>query len=112
MSNRKKQQPKSKRINVSVKERWKQILNSVSKNEVPVTMLEAVSVNLIDGTSVEVDIQQLLIEGNDPDDIRDMLNTRLVRMDDVIRDVDFMINIDKVASTVQPITDTILKHFQ
>ena len=84
----------------------------MSKNEVPVTMLEAVSVNLIDGTSVEVDIQQLLIEGNDPDDIRDMLNTRLVRMDDVIRDVDFMINIDKVASTVQPITDTILKHFQ
>ena len=105
-------QPRSKRINISAKDQWKQILKSVSKNEVPVTMLQSVTVNLIDGTQVDVDIQSLLAEGHDPDDVRDMLNGRLERMDALIKDVDFMISIDAVARTVQPMTNEILKHFQ
>jgi hypothetical protein len=103
--------PKSKRINVSVKEQWKQILKSVSKNEVPVNLLESVTVNLIDGTSVDVNIQELLREGHEPDDVRDMLNSRLDRMDAMVKDVDFMISIEAVANTVQPVTNEILKHF-
>lgn len=104
--------PRSKRINISVKDQWKQILKSVNKNEVPVNLLQSVTVNLIDGTSVEVDIQALLKEGNDPDDVRDMLNVRLDRMDSMIRDIDFLISIDAVANTVQPLTNELLKHFQ
>jgi len=104
--------PRSKRINISVKDQWKQILKSVNKNEVPVNLLQSVTVNLIDGTSVEVDIQALLREGNDPDDVRDMLNSRLDRMDAMIRDIDFLISIDAVAKTVQPLTNELLKHLQ
>lgn len=104
--------PRSKRINISVKEQWKQILKSVNKNEVPVNLLQSVTVNLIDGTSVEVNIQSLLQEGHEPDDVRDMLNSRLDRMDSLIRDIDFLISIDAVAKTVQPLTNEILKHLQ
>ena len=104
--------PKSKRINVNVKDRWKQIVKSVNKNEVPVALLNCVVVNLIDGTSVEVDIQELLDQGFDADDVRDMLNSRLDKMDEMIKDVDFLIDIDRVASTIQPVTDDILKIFQ
>lgn len=104
--------PKSKRINVNVKERWRQIVKSVAKNEAPIAMLNCVIVNLIDGTAVEVDIQELLKSGIDADDVKDMLNARLERMDHLIKDVDFMIDINKVATTVQPVTDDILKHFK
>ncbi len=104
--------PRSKRINISVKDQWKQILKSVNKNEVPVNLLQSVTVNLIDGTSVEVDIQSLLKEGHDPDDVRDMLNSRLDRMDALIKDIDFLISIDAVAKTVQPLTNELLKHLQ
>lgn len=104
--------PRSKRININVKDHWKQILKSVSKNEVPIHLLESVSVNLLDGTSVDVNIQELLREGHDPNDVQAMLNLRLERMDALIRDVDFMISIDAVASTVQPMTNEILKHLQ
>jgi hypothetical protein len=104
--------PRSKRINISVKDQWKQILKSVNKNEVPVNLLQSVTVNLIDGTSVEVDIQALLKEGHEPDDVRDMLNGRLDRMDALIRDIDFLISIDAVAKTVQPFTNELLKHLQ
>jgi predicted DNA-binding antitoxin AbrB/MazE fold protein len=101
--------PKSRRINVDARDRWKQILKTVSKDEVPVSLLEKVHVNLIDGTKVEVDIAQLLSEGMHPDDIKDELNSRLKKMDEIIKDVDFFISVENVAKTVQPVTDEILK---
>jgi hypothetical protein len=104
--------PKSRRINVDVRDRWKQILKTVTKEEVPVSLLEAVNVNLINGDVVYINIQQLVEEGQDPDDIKDQLNERLRKMDDIIRDVDFFISIENVAKTVQPITDEILKALQ
>lgn len=102
--------PRSKRINISAKDQWKQILKSVSKNEIPIALLESVVVNLLDGTRVNVDIQELIREGHDPNDVQDMLNARLDRMDAYIKDVDFMISIDAVAKTIQPVTNEILKH--
>ena len=102
--------PKSRRINVDARDRWKQILKTVSKDEVPINLLGKVHVNLIDGTMVEVDILQLLAEGQDPDEIKDELNDKLRKMDEIIKDVDFFISIETVAKTVQPITDDILKH--
>ena len=101
--------PKSRRINVDARDRWKQILKTVSKDEVPVSLLEKVHVNLIDGTKVEIDIAQLLSEGMHPDDIKDELNDRLRKMDEIIKDVDFFISVENVAKTVQPVTDEILK---
>ena len=101
--------PRSKRINVDVRDRWKQILKTVSKEEVPINFLEGVNVNLIDGTIVQIDITQRLAEGQDPDDIKETLNDRLQKMDEIIRDVDFFISIEVVSKTVQPITDELLK---
>jgi uncharacterized membrane protein YqiK len=101
----------SKRINIDSRERWKSILKTVTKDEVPVALIQVVTVNLIDGTQVDVDIRELLAEGFSNDEIEVMLNTRLQALDNVIKDVDFFINIDSVAKTVQPVTDDILKNF-
>jgi hypothetical protein len=103
--------PKSRRINVDTRERWKQILKTVTKDEVPISLLEKIHVNLIDGSQVEIDIVELIAEGHDPDQIKDELNERLRKMDEIIKDVDFFISIETVAKTVQPVTDDILKQF-
>jgi hypothetical protein len=109
MPPRKKQS--SKRINIDSRARWKTLLKTVSHEEVPVTMIKTVTVNLIDGTQVTVDIDELLSEGHSSDDIETMLNTRLKKLDEIIKNVDIFINVDSVAKTVQPVTDTILKNF-
>lgn len=100
---------KSKRINVNVRDRWKQIIKTVSKEDIPISLLEAVNVNLVDGTVVQINITELLEEGQDPDEIKDILNDRLKKLDHIIQDVDFFISVESVAKTVQPITDNILK---
>lgn len=101
--------PKLKRLNVTTREKWEKILKDIEKTEVPVTVLESITVNLIDGTQVSVDIKELIAEGNDPDDIECMLNEKLTELDHIIKDVDFYVNIDDVAKVVQPITDSFLK---
>jgi hypothetical protein len=100
--------PKSKRINVSDREKWSRILKDVDKEEVPITCLEALNVNLKDGTTVVIDILQLLDEGHEPSEIENRINDKLEKLDYIIKDVDFFVNIDRVAKTIQPLTDKFL----
>lgn len=107
---RKKRQPKLKKVNVSAREQWKKILREVDKDEIPIGLLLSIDVNLIDGTQVNIDIRELIKEGNDPDQLKKTLDKKFHDMDDIINDIDFYINIDEIAKTVQPITDEILKN--
>jgi hypothetical protein len=106
---RKNPRPKLKKINVSARDQWKKILKDVEKQEIPVTLLQSITVNLIDGTRVNIDIKELINEGNDPELIEEMLDSKLKALDHIIEDVDFFVSIDDVVNTVQPITDEILK---
>jgi hypothetical protein len=103
---------KNKRLKLTITERdkWRQILAEVEKAQAPVSVLRAITVNLIDGTQVDIDIQELLAEGVAPEDLEQRINDRLESLDDIIKNVDFFINVDCVARTVQPITDNLLKN--
>lgn len=105
----KRKRPKLRRLNISTREKWSKILKEVEKLEVPITLLESISVFLIDGTVVTINIKELIGEGMDPADIEQLLNTKLTELDHIIKDVDFFVNIDDVANMVQPITDNFLK---
>lgn len=112
MSNQQPKKPrqrKSRRLNVTSKAKWESILKEVRKEEVPISVLQSMVVNLRDGTSVVIDILELLAEGQDPDDIEREINTKLVALDHIIQDVDFHISVDSVAKAIQPITDKLLK---
>lgn len=106
----KKQKSKSKRLNLNAKSQWESILRSVEKKEIPITMLESVNVNLTDGTIVNINVKELLEEGNDPDVLEKMLKTKLSQLDYIISDVDFFISVTAVQQVVQPATDELLKN--
>ena len=106
---KKPKKPKSKKISVGVRQKWESILKTVTKEEVPVELLESLTVNLTDGTKVNVDVKELIREGRRPKEIERHINERLESLDDQIIDVDFFICIDSVVKSVQPATDQILK---
>jgi hypothetical protein len=101
--------PKSRRLNLNSKEKWEKLLKEVSKEQVPVTVLRNLTVNLKDGTTVDVNVEDLLKEGVDPEHLEKIINDKLNQLDIYIKDVDFHISVDSVAKTVQPYTDKILK---
>ena len=100
---------KSKRLNLSKKEQWETILSGTTKDEVPIQVLDSISVNLKDGTSVNIYVRDLLREGEDPQTLEVEIQRRLDDMDDIIQDVDFYISVPELSKAVQPVTDEILK---
>jgi len=108
----KKPQVKSKRhkLNISRKDKWKQILREVEKLEAPVSVIQSIEFVLKDGTRVDIDVVELLNDGMDPDELEREINQKLYDLDDIIDDVNFYINIDTVAKTIQPATDNLLKN--
>lgn len=106
---KKPRRPKSKRLNLNKKTQWERLLKEVQKEQVPISVLRFITVNLVDGTSVDVDIVEMLEQGIDPEDVEILINTKLNELDDIIQDVDFHISVDSVAKVVQPFTDQLLK---
>ena len=106
---KKPRQPKSKRLNLNRKDQWEKLLKEVNKEQVPISVLRYITVNLKDGTSVDVNISDMLEEGADPELVEKLINSKLQALDDVINDVDFHISVDSVAKVIQPITDKLLK---
>jgi len=107
---KKPRQAKSKRLNLSSKSQWESILKSVEKNEVPIQMLNSITVNLRDGSSVNINVKELLDEGNDPNELETLIKTKLKALDNIIEDIDFFISVSAVQKIVQPATDELLKN--
>jgi prefoldin subunit 5 len=101
---------KSKRLNLTSKDKWERLLKEVKKEQVPIDVLRYITVNLKDGTSVDVDIAQMLEAGDDPAEIEELINHKLEALDEYIQDVDFHISVDSVARVIQPFTDKLLKN--
>ncbi len=102
-------QPRSKRLNLNRKDQWEKLLKEVNKEQVPIGVLRYITVNLKDGTSVDVNIAEMLDDGADPAVVEQVINQKLEDLDDIIQDVDFHISVDSVAKVVQPFTDKLLK---
>jgi hypothetical protein len=107
---KKPQRNKSKKITLNSSKSWQDIVKGVDKREVPIDILQAIDVLLVDGTVISIDIRKLIDEdGMDPIDIETMLDDKFNELDRYIQNVDFMVDIAKVVNTVQPETDKVLK---
>jgi len=105
----KKTQRNSKKITLNHAKSWKDIVETVDKREVPITILQEIVVKLVDGTNISIDVKKLLSDGMEPNEIEEMLDLKFNELDAYIQNVDFLIDIAKVVDTVQPETDKVLK---
>ena len=101
---------KAKKLNLNKRKSWQDIVNGVDKREVPISVLEHISVQLIDGTNITINVKELIDDGHDPIEIETLLDEKFNTLDEYIKNVDFFIDIDKVVNTVQPETDKVLKN--
>lgn len=106
---KKPQRSKAKKVVLNKRKNWQDIVRDVDKKEVPITVLQHISVQLLDGTVITINIQDLIQEGNDPEEIEALLDEKFNQLDAYIKNVDFFVDIDKVVDTVQPETEKVLK---
>jgi hypothetical protein len=57
-----------------------------------------------------INIQRFLTQGLGPDQIEEAVSRKLYELDDEITSVEFILNVQTIADTVQPTTDELLKN--
>lgn len=89
-------------------EKWEHILQDVEKNKIPIQFITKLVLKLQGKKQHTVNVQRMLKQGLEPDQIEDVLNRKLEELDEVIVSVEFILNVESIADTVQPMTDKLL----
>lgn len=93
-------------------EKWEHILQDVEKSRIPVEFIKKIVLRLKGRKQFTINIQVLLKQGLDPEEIEEVVNRKLIELDDVVVSVEFILNVKYIAETVQPETDRILNKLE
>ena len=89
-------------------EKWEHILEDVDKNKIPVQFIRKLIIKLEGKKQQTLNIEKFLSQGLDPDQIEDVVSRKLQELDDLVVGVEFILNVQSIADTVQPETDKLL----
>ena len=88
--------------------KWEHILQDVEKNKIPIQFITKLIIKLQGKKQHTVNVQRMLQQGLEPEQIEDVLNRKLEELDEIIVSVEFILNVESIANTVQPETDRLL----
>ena len=89
-------------------EKWEHILEDVEKQKIPIGFIKKVIIKLTGKKQQTLNIEKFLNQGLDPEQVEDLVNKRLTELDDLVTSVEFILNVQSIADTVQPETDRLL----
>jgi hypothetical protein len=90
--------------------KWEHILEDVEKNNIPIQFIKKLIIKLQGKKQQTVNIMKLLQQGLDPEQIEEALSRKLHELDELVVSIDFILNVQSIADTVQPTTDELLKN--
>ena len=91
--------------------KWEHILEDVEKHRIPVQFIKKIVIRLDTDTGKRqhtINIKKLLEQGLVPEQIEDAVSRRMEELDDQIISLEFILNVQEIADTVQPETDKLL----
>lgn len=89
-------------------EKWEHILEDVEKNKIPVQFIKKLVIKLEGKKQQTINIAKFLAQGLEPDQIEEVVSRKLHELDDQVISVEFILNVQSIADTVQPETDRFL----
>jgi hypothetical protein len=91
-------------------ERWEHIVEDVEKTKVPVEFIKKLILKLKGRKQKTINVSTLIKQGLEPDEIEEIVVRKLDEYDDEMISIEFVLDIENIAETVQPHTDKILKN--
>jgi hypothetical protein len=91
---------------------WEHIIDDVDKQKIPIEFIKKLVIKLKGKRQQTINIKRFLDQGLPPDQIEEAVSRKLQEYDDEIQSVEFILNIESIAETVQPETDRLLRHFK
>lgn len=88
--------------------KWDRLLADVDKQKIPVHFIKKLVLKLQGKKQHTINIQRLINQGILSENIEEMLSRKLIELDDEILGIEFILNVEIIAETVQPETDKLL----
>ena len=92
--------------------KWEHIIEDVDKQKIPVEFIKKLIIKMKGKRQQTVNIKRFLDQGLDPEQIEAAISKKLHEMDDEINSVEFVLNVESIAETVQPETDRLLNNLK
>jgi len=89
--------------------KWERLLEGVDKQKIPIEFIKKLILKLERKRQRTINIERLLKDGLDPDQIEDVVSKVLTELDDEVTNIEFILNVQSIAETVQPETDQLLR---
>jgi hypothetical protein len=87
---------------------WENIIAAVDKTDIPLECINKIVLKLSGKKQKTINLIKLRKQGADFEDIEEVFKTYLGEYQDLIQDIDFVLDIETVASMIQPETDKLL----
>lgn len=87
---------------------WEHILEDVEKQKIPIEFIKKLIIKLQGKKQKTINIKKFLDQGLDPAEIEEAISKKLSEYDDLIVNIEFILNVETIAKTVQPETDKYL----
>lgn len=91
-------------------EKWEHIVSGVDKTKIPVEFIKKLVIKLNGRRQKTINIQGLIRQGFDAEEIEEAVSRKLQEYDDEMVCIEFVLDIQGIADTVQPETDKMLKN--
>lgn len=88
--------------------KWEHILEDVEKQKIPVQFIKKLILKLQGKKQQTINVERFLQQGLSPDQIEDAVGRKLHELDDQIISIEFLLNVQSIADTVQPETNKLL----
>lgn len=88
---------------------WEHIIDDVDKQKIPVEFIKKLVIKLQGKRQQTINIKKFLDQGLAPEQIEEAVSRKLTEYDELIQSVEFVLNIESIAETVQPETDRLLR---
>lgn len=90
--------------------KWEHILEDVEKQKIPIEFLKKLIIKLEGKKQQTINIKRLLSQGLDSDQVELAVGNKLHELDDQIISIEFVLDVESIAETVQPETDKLLNN--
>lgn len=88
--------------------KWEHILEDVEKNKIPIQFIKKMILKLDGKKQQTINVERLLSKGLDPEQIEEVVSRKLNELEDMVVSIEFILNVQSIAETVQPETDKLL----
>ena len=91
-------------------QKWEHILEDVEKNKIPVQFIRKIIIKLKGKKQQTINIEKFLQQGLESDQVEELISKRLNELDELVVSIEFVLNVQSIADTVQPVTDEFLRN--